>query len=127
VRRSLAILLVLLFSFPLISPLFALREGAETNLHACCRRARVHHCAGEMALEQNSDKSPGILTIPSCCESFPRAVNSSDPQNLTQDTAALSFADIVSHPAVDRQTEARSHVALDRSCRKRGPPATRLS
>jgi hypothetical protein len=127
VRRSLAILMVLLFGFPLISPLFALGGGPESSLPACCRRAGAHHCAGGMTFGQGEDTSPRIGKIPSCCESFPRAVSPSNHQDLTLDTAALSFAEVVSHPAIHRQTEARARVALDRSRRKRGPPATRLT
>jgi hypothetical protein len=36
--------LLLLFSFPLIAPLFALGSDAESRLPACCRTHGKHHC-----------------------------------------------------------------------------------
>ena len=41
--------------------------------------------------------------------------------------ASLIFAEIVSHPTVKPQTEARARVALDLSRQKRGPPAETFS
>jgi hypothetical protein len=41
-RRSVAILLALMFSWILILPAFA--GSAESNLRACCRKDGKHHC-----------------------------------------------------------------------------------
>lgn|GEM_PF-3448478 len=41
-KRLSAILLLLLFSFPLIAPLFA--SAPHSNLPICCRRTGQHHC-----------------------------------------------------------------------------------
>ena len=41
-------------------------------------------------------------------------------------TASLIFAEIVSHPSVKAQTQARARVALDRSRQTRGPPTNLL-
>jgi hypothetical protein len=42
-RRISAILLLLLFGFSLLTPLFG--SDDESNLPACCRRAGKHHCS----------------------------------------------------------------------------------
>jgi len=124
VRRLLAISLVLFFGLPLITPLFALSASPDAGLAACCRRDGKHHC---MSIMDTSGKTPSFSAIPRCCERFPGTVSPSQHHDLTLDTASLAFAEIVSHPAIHRQTEARARVALDRSRRKRGPPATHLS
>jgi hypothetical protein len=124
-KKILAILLLALFGLPAVQPLFALGTGSESKLAACCRRDGKHHCAGMAAMDQTQGDS--ISAIPHCCESFPKAVSPADHHDLTLDTAALAFAEIVSHPALRPQTEARARVALDRSRQKRGPPAARLS
>jgi hypothetical protein len=64
---------------------------------------------------------------PSCCPAFPKAISATQRHDLTFDTAALLFAEVLSHPASQQQTEARARVALDRSRHKRGPPSARLS
>jgi hypothetical protein len=40
--------------------------------------------------------------------------------------ASLIFAEIVSHPTIKLQTQARARVALDISRQKRGPPTDLL-
>ena len=47
-RRALAILLVTVFSLPLIAPALASTPD-DSQLPACCRRGGKHHCA--MAME----------------------------------------------------------------------------
>ena len=46
--------------------------------------------------------------------------------DLSFQAASLIFAEIVSHPAIKAQTQARARVALDLSRQKRGPPADLL-
>ncbi len=103
-RRLLAIALFFLVSFPLISPLFALTGGPQANLPACCRRNGAHHCMGTMRMPDSADQ-----TI-----------------KLAPPAAALLFAEVVGHPAVRPQVQARARVSLDRSRHKRGPPVTLL-
>ena len=128
-RRSLSILLILFVGLPLISPLLALSPDIASLLPACCRRQGAHHCASMMdqshatALAQKHH-----LTAPmDCCPSYPKAISQSQHQDLSFNTAALLFAQVVSHPAMHQQTEARARIALDGARQKRGPPATRLS
>ena len=121
-RRLIAITLLLLFSSPLISPLLALTATSAANLPACCRRNGAHHCMANM---QQPD-GINVSTIPQKCPSYPAAVTPIQHGDLSSHTASLIFAEIVSHPSVRTQTEARARVALDRSRQKRGPPSLSL-
>jgi hypothetical protein len=126
VRRILSIALLFVFSFPLISPLLALTAGSEMNLPACCRRNGAHHCAGMMDPAQSSNGGTNLSAIPQRCPAYSAVVASVRHGNLSFQAASLIFAEIVSHPAIKFQTEARSRVALDRARQKRGPPTELL-
>jgi hypothetical protein len=125
VRRSLSIVLLLLFSLPLISPLLALTADSDANLPACCRRNGTHHCfrttrpAAPSAGTQLSD-------IPKPCPAYPAVVTPIRHSDLSLPTASLIFAEIISHPALKLQTQARARVALDRARQERGPPSSTL-
>jgi hypothetical protein len=124
VRRPLAILLLVLFSLPLIQPLLAMNTAKESNLPACCRRSGAHHCM--MSAEQIAALLNGehFTTLHSPCPMFPKAVGARHSEQLSFDRAPLLFAEAVSHPALHRQTEAWARVARDGARQKRGPPAT---
>jgi hypothetical protein len=125
VRHLLSITLLLLFSLPLISPVLALAAGPEANLPACCRRHGAHHCMLKMQSESSSSK-PSFSSIPQRCPGFPAVVTPVRHGDLSLPSASLIFAEIVSHPSVKLQTQARARVALDRSRQKRGPPSNLL-
>jgi hypothetical protein len=126
VRRLLGITLLLLFSLPLISCALALSASSGANLPACCRRNGAHHCMGNM--QQADLASPGIhlSPVPQRCPAWPAAITKVRHGDLSLYTASLIFAEIVSHPTLKTQTEARARVALDRSRHKRGPPSLDL-
>ena len=67
-----------------------------------------------------------LSDIPQCCPAYPAVVTSARHGHLFFQTASLIFAEIVSHPTIKLQTEARARVALDRSRQKRGPPTELL-
>ena len=121
VRRLLSIVLLVIFSFPLISPVLALAGGSDANLPACCRRNGAHHCMLMRNAESNGS-AVSLSAIPPRCPAFPAAVTPVKHGDLSFHAASLIFAEIVSHPSVRNQTEARARVALDRSRQKRGPP-----
>jgi hypothetical protein len=125
-RRLIGITLLLLFSSPLISPLLALTASTAANLPACCRRNGAHHCMMNMQQAESSSSGINVSTIPQKCPSYPAAVTSVQHGDLSLHTASLIFAEIVSHPSVKTQTQARARVALDRSRQKRGPPSYSL-
>jgi hypothetical protein len=118
-RRALAILLLALFSFPLITPaLFASDE--DSNLPACCRRGGKHHCA-MMAMQSESPSGPAAQAAR--CSSFPAA--SEIPGRPAVSLPAVFqaiFAGLLSHPASCPQAEALCRISYSRAGQKRGPP-----
>jgi hypothetical protein len=114
----------MLFALPAVSPLFALTPTLEAHLPACCRRAGAHHCMATMQMPDA--KTPTFAPVPACCRSYPQHTVAVAHTDLATPTSALLFAEIVSHPALHRQTQARARVALDRARHKRGPPQASL-
>ena len=125
-RRLLSLGLLLLFSLPLIAPVLALATGSEANLPACCRRNGAHHCAMKDHPSQSSIDGTNLSSIPQHCPAYPAVITPIRHGDLSFPTASLIFAEIVSHPAIKLQTEARARVALDLSRQKRGPPTNLL-
>jgi hypothetical protein len=121
-RRALASLLLVLFSFPLIAPAFT--PSADAQLPACCRRDGKHHCsmaAGD--LEQNG---PVFQAIRPQCPCFPSGTPSSIPDqrsNAILGSAPSVFVSFHSDSVVQRSTEAFPPSALSRAHQKRGPPS----
>jgi hypothetical protein len=126
VRRLLSIALLFVFSLPLISPMLAVAVSSELNLPACCRRMGAHHCAGMMHPAQSSDGKINLSAIPPRCPAYPAVVIPVRHGDLSFEAASLIFAEIVSHPTIKLQTEARARVALDCARQKRGPPTELL-
>jgi hypothetical protein len=67
-----------------------------------------------------------LSAIPKSCPAYPAVVTPLRHIDLSSPKTSLIFAEIVSHPTVKLQTEARARVALDRARQKRGPPASIL-
>jgi len=127
VRRLFSITLLLLFSLPLITPLFALGGTPESRLPACCRRNGAHHCM--MSSEQMANLEVGhhFRTARSKCPMFPQAIAPVHHEALGIHMASAFYAGLLSHPAQFHQVEAWARVALDGARQKRGPPSVRLS
>ena len=124
-RRTLGFVLTALLSYPLIAPFILASE--DSNLPACCRRNGQHHCSmGADTLMDGAGPATGVAfhAAVSRCPDYPVATGSSAESKFlaTSDSQAI-FAAIVSHPAVQAQTEARYRVSFSRSHHKRGPPA----
>jgi hypothetical protein len=117
---------LLVFSLPLILPALALAQGPESNLPACCRRNGAHHCA--MAMRSNAMPASGtnLSALPQHCPAYPALVTPLRHVNLTAPAGPAAFAELVSNPAIRRQTEARACVSPDCARHKRGPPSTLL-
>jgi hypothetical protein len=64
-----------------------------------------------------------LSDIPKPCPAYPAVVTQIRHSDLSLPTASLIFAEIVSHPTIKLQTQARARVALDRSRQQRGPPS----
>jgi len=121
VRHACAVSLLAMISFSLIVP--AAFTDANSNLPACCRRTGAHHCSGNAANERESSSGTAVRTIRYACPYFPATTSVPGHSNtvLPKDSQAI-FASLLSHPAVQAQTEARYRVSFSRSHQKRGPP-----
>jgi hypothetical protein len=128
VRRFISISLLLLFTLPLVSPLFA-ASTADANVRACCRRNGKHHCAMGAAA-QSAGNNAATAKAASIHERCPCETASSAAVNLPfvpNKTEASVHAGILSQPARHAQTESLFHISSGRSHQKRGPPSLFLS
>ena len=118
-RISASSLLVALF-YSLIAP--ALFADPESNLPECCRRKGAHQCS--MSTPDESSIGSLAFKLGQRCPAFPQApAVTSDGAAAFSTSPSAIFAALVSHPAVQQQTEARYRVSFSRSRQKRGPPA----
>ena len=118
-RRATSILLLLLFSFPLITPLFA--SAQESNLPACCRRNGAHHCLGMADMVHSNQNRPSLHER---CPYLAHAAVTMQMQRVFMQQPQSRFAAIIVHPTGRPQTEARYRIAFSHSRQKRGPPVT---
>jgi hypothetical protein len=118
-HRSVALILMLLFSWLLVQPLVA--SSNELSLPSCCRKGGKHHCMMTRAAQAN-DTGLGIKTIAAKCPCCPHFTTASQVQSVPPGVGKAVFAGLVSHPAVCSQTEAGYRVSRSRSQHKRGPP-----
>jgi hypothetical protein len=79
-----------------------------------------------MKAQPAESSGTSLSAIPPRCPAYPAAVTQIRHADLSFHAASLIFAEIVSHPAIKLQTEARARVALDRGRQKRGPPTKLL-
>jgi hypothetical protein len=81
-----------------------------------------------MKLQQADSSGHGtsFSAIPQRCPAYPAIATSVRHSDLSFYKASLIFAEVVAHPSVKAQTQARARVALDRSRHKRGPPTDLL-
>jgi len=122
-RRSVAILLALAFSWTLILPVFA--ASAESNLPACCRKDGKHHCM--MQMESRSASGDSFVAAGEKCPYFPNSIAATHVETFAPALSRTIFAGIIQHPAISPQTEAGYRASYLRSGQKRGPPSSLLS
>jgi hypothetical protein len=119
VRRAFGILLLLLFSLPLIAPAFASGPD-DSQLPACCRRDGKHHCA--MNMEAGSIPS-SFHVISARCPYSPFIHGPLMPQHAFAAPADSGFpSPATGTGAVIREAEAGYRISADRARHKRGPP-----
>jgi hypothetical protein len=122
-RRSVAILLALLFSWMLLLPAFA--ASAESNLSACCRKNGKHHCM--IGMGSLSASGASLTAVGENCPYFPHSTVAAHVETFTPALNQAIFAGIVRHPAASSQSEAGHRASHLRSKQKRGPPSFPLS
>jgi len=111
-----------MYAEPLVA---AATNDPEANLPACCRKHGKHHCAMMTSLmEANASGRAQVGATPERCGMYPRGTAAVGTTVYgAPGVSAAVYAEVVSHPAVQAQTEARYRLALDRARQKRGPPS----
>ena len=122
VRKLLSLLLLAVFSLPLLLPALALAQGPESNLPACCRRNGAHHCM--MSAEQMQRLLNGIkASAPhSHCPLYPAAITPLRHVDLAAPTASPALTSILRVAMEPVHTETRAIAAPDNTHHPRGPP-----
>ncbi|WP_325387331.1 hypothetical protein [Edaphobacter sp.] len=123
VRRLLALSLLLLFSFPLVSPLLALSTNSDANLPACCRRNGVHHCQMKAQRPDASAHQLTVSTISTKCPFYPRPATLVRHNDARLHAGTRLLAESINHSTVKAPPCAHVRIALDTAWQKRGPPA----
>ena len=124
VRRLLTILLLAVFSLPLITPLLALGAAGDLSLPACCRRSGKHHCMMAAAnTGESSQHSHTLTTIPEKCPYAPGLLAATHPDVLSVPSNHVLIAAVISQTSGVAQTESKWRISRDRSRQKRGPPS----
>jgi hypothetical protein len=120
-RSRFAILLLALFSFALLSPVFG--GAADANLPACCRHRGKHHCS--MPTDSDASQSAPAFTSNAKCPLYPGIALY--PGN----SIAAQVARTISLPFTDNWQALSAHYLRtgEHSLRatahyKRGPPTS---
>lgn len=126
--RAVAILLINVISLGWLAP--AMPSSANVSVPACCREHGKHQCAMKMEQgvnkQSSSDRSVGAIyeKCPYSSKVWTTAWNS---PSFTLHRGQVFFGEVISHPAIQAQTEARYRVSFSRSRQKRGPPSVLFS
>jgi len=123
VRRLLALSLLLLLSFPLAAPLFALSANSEANLPACCRRNGAHHCAMKMQRTGIAAQQTTAFSTPMKCPFYPGAATLVRHNDARLHTVAGLLVETVDDPVIKLTSYTHVRIDLDTAWQKRGPPA----
>jgi hypothetical protein len=118
-RRTIALSLMMLFSWMLIAPLFA--PDADASLPPCCRRSGKHHCMMRM-MERRSGQQKGSTCVSEKCPCFPVSTCAAYSSIFKPEAGEQFYADVVRHAAIAPRSEALYRISSLRSHQKRGPP-----
>ncbi len=125
-RRLLSLVLLLVFSLPLILPALALAQGPGANLPACCRRHGAHHCAMSMGASTTPALGTNLSALPQHCPAYSALVTSLRHVDLAGPASPADFAEIVGRTTTGLRSAADSSATLNFSHPKRGPPSQLL-
>ena len=118
-RRALAILLVTMFSLPLIAPALTSTPD-DSQLPACCRRGGKHHCA--LAAEMGGIPSRFHVASEKCPYTPFSHAPFVVPHVLAAPPASADASDVPGVSGLIRAVEAGYRISADRTRHKRGPP-----
>ena len=122
-RQALAIFLLVLFSFSLISP--TVSAGFAAKLPVCCRRDGKHHCAMTNMGDLQESPSSGLALRAGQprCPNYPTTGAVPTQSQTVQLKGSQAISPLIpSHRAIQEQTETHLHLSLNSSHPKRGPP-----
>jgi hypothetical protein len=120
-RRTLASLLLTLFSLPLLAPALASIPDAS-QLPACCRRNGKHHCAMNMEV---GNIPPGSSIVSEKCPYSPFGHSPFlQPHAFAPIGTLSSFGRATGPLSAVRAAETGYRISADRTRQKRGPPRT---
>lgn len=119
-RRFSAILMLAIFSFSLMSPLFG--SDPNANLPACCRRNGKHHCA--MAMGVGASQSGPALGNNAKCPMYPGCAfaRGGSLAVQTHSTSSVTRADNGRQLSAQRD-RFNLRVLSANAHHKRGPPS----
>ena len=120
VRRSLAVLLLVIFSSSLSSPVLSASDP-DSKLPPCCRRSGKHRCATKASLPESSS---GPALRASRCPSY--RTTKVVPVNRLVSLSVISqagFSAPIYRPAIRPRTQSLCRSSFSRARQKRGPPA----
>jgi hypothetical protein len=122
VRRLLSLVLLAVFSLPLILPALALGQGPDSNLPACCRRNGKHHCM--MSAEEMQRLLNGIKASSphSHCPLYPTAVTPLRHVDLAVPAGTPALAPLSRVAALHLCAACDIRAALENPHHPRGPP-----
>ena len=119
-RRALAVVLLTIFSLPLIAPVLA-STSDDAQLPACCRRGGKHHCA--MTMEMTGVPSRFKVVSEKCPYSPFGHAPFVVPHPFAAAAIAASANNAPGPAAILRAAEAGYRISADRTRQKRGPPS----
>jgi len=119
-RRTIAISLLMMFSWMLIAPLFG--PDADANLPPCCRRNGKHHCMMRM-MGRLSGNRKNFSSATEKCPYFPANTYAIHSATNKPEHGEQFYAEAGRSTACFPQTEALFRISFPRSHQRRGPPA----
>jgi hypothetical protein len=122
-RRIPATVLLLLFSYTLMTPL--LFAEPESNIASCCRRGGKHHCAKMAQMAHAEDSGNAVrITNSKTCPLFPPGASAPVSGDVAVPTPFPVFVTTVrAYPSPVEQVEVERRIAAARAWLKRGPPS----
>jgi hypothetical protein len=122
-RRCIAILVFVTVASPVWTAALVWASDSPSQLPICCRRDGKHHCA---MLADWMGQNTGPAFSSSACPYRSGARTWTSGTVRYSHPSGIYFGALLSHPAVQAQTEAKFRLSVIRANLKRGPPVRSL-